>query len=708
MLHDILLALGGHPGDLIYLKNNTFFLVSQTLPHLQEIECQEIENIVQVGARYLQLKQFIEKLSMNTYASNQIWNSNNVLNQSMNSPSPFPNSNQPSLYRKAIANGIEGISNSYLQHLTKIEQRCLRNPIMSLAYLKSELKDYDLIFQHLLNFCQCIEEKNMRGNELLDELEDRSRTGVNIVKMVFEKLSELCYDVLLSNIMSWMIYGHINTSFDEFFIESDANIFGTIRRVHQKQSLRAWNTQYTVKHEMLPQRISLKMAEKILFIGKAINILQADTSQQPSLGTSFNAESRLKLSDYNVNTPKSIPQKQLYKYSEALKKHQGTGLRNMASFEYTINSIRASVARYLWNLIVVESDFMLHLESLKDYFLLGKGDFYHTFIEEIRGLMFTPPSKNAANDIRLLFHEAQKKTSLEDNPLMQNFEIVFQKPSIFARTARPPTQADSTQSLDIESQESSAKNIFESWITALRVECNVKWPLHLFFHKKILDRYNVLFQFLFTMKRLQQNVQLSWIPLLKRKSITPLQNIQMQFHSLRAKISFIIDNLLYYLQVDVINAHYQQLINTIEKLQDFDSVRKAHNNFLSTISTQCFLNSKEVKESIRKLSAIIVQFCLIVQSDYKEILQFDNIEVKIKDPSLELKAKVARLKVNVEMLTEQWDQQTNALFHILSNVKLTSPYLTQLLLRMDYNRYFSEKNQDKNGQSSQKDEMVDE
>ena len=41
------------------------------------------------------------------------------------------------------------------------------------------------------------------------------------------------------------------------------------------------------------------------------------------------------------------------------------------------------VAGQLWQLVVVHAELPAHLAALKNYFLLAKGDFYHSFIAEV-------------------------------------------------------------------------------------------------------------------------------------------------------------------------------------------------------------------------------------------------------------------------------------------------------------------------------------
>lgn len=43
----------------------------------------------------------------------------------------------------------------------------------------------------------------------------------------------------------------------------------------------------------------------------------------------------------------------------------------------------AQVTAQLWQLVVVHAELPAHLAALKNYFLLAKGDFYHSFLAEV-------------------------------------------------------------------------------------------------------------------------------------------------------------------------------------------------------------------------------------------------------------------------------------------------------------------------------------
>jgi len=47
----------------------------------------------------------------------------------------------------------------------------------------------------------------------------------------------------------------------------------------------------------------------------------------------------------------------------------------------------------LWSVVVENANFLSHLQTMKDFFLLGRGELYLAFIDEANALLSVPPSK---------------------------------------------------------------------------------------------------------------------------------------------------------------------------------------------------------------------------------------------------------------------------------------------------------------------------
>lgn len=83
---------------------------------------------------------------------------------------------------------------------------------------------------------------------------------------------------------------------------------------------------------------------------------------------------------------------------------------------------------------------------------------------------------------------------------------------------------------------------------------------------------------------------------------------------------FLIDNLQYYLQVDVIETEYNNFMNAIKKVEDFQQIEKLHNMFLLNILSHSFLLDITVSCIFENLfvitySSILTNFIFIFQGD---------------------------------------------------------------------------------------------
>jgi gamma-tubulin complex component 4 len=78
----------------------------------------------------------------------------------------------------------------------------------------------------------------------------------------------------------------------------------------------------------------------------------------------------------------------------------------------------------LWHLIVLKADLAEHLRSIKDYFLLAKGEFYQTFLEEARSIMSLPPQSSAEYDLNIgPLQQTIIKLGLEEDPHLKKFKL---------------------------------------------------------------------------------------------------------------------------------------------------------------------------------------------------------------------------------------------------------------------------------------------
>lgn len=137
-------------------------------------------------------------------------------------------------------------------------------------------------------------------------------------------------------------------------------------------------------------------------------------------------------------------------------------------------------------------------------------------------------------------------------------------------------------------------------------------------------------------------------------------------------MSFLIDNLQFYLQADVLEAQFVELENKIKQSKDFEQIRFAHDTFLTKIQTQTFLLNKTVYTLLNEIIESCLQFSALVVSSVeneKEIPQ-EQIQLAIKD----------------------FQNHTHVLYKSFKSLekRQLGSHLEQLLTRINFNNYLAD------------------
>lgn len=876
MLHEILLALVGHTGDIIIRKRYPDtrsvcgFHVAPDISFLSRSEKEATNQTCNIGFYYCLIDAFVtSNLRLGV--------------TSLGGVSAGPDvDNEVGLYVRALSVGLAEVLAKYRASVLQLEQEILASPVnYPLSKLHYHLRDYFVILPPLSALVQQITSSKqgpgtgLHGGHLLNLIYKKSLTGIDAVRVTFKRLLFHCHKVLFNQVSSWLVHGLITDPFQEFFVQrikgnssgitpdakgEDEEGEGQTVAVHALLTAHDWNSQYNLRLSMLPTAyIPVSVANKILFIGRAVCILQ-----HPS-----------------VSGHGLLPHGEGVEFAKALHKLRETQDFDLMKVELEVNRIRAKVSRYLWELVVKKSKLQAHVKALKDFFLLGRGEFFQCFLDEAETMMSRPPGPRAARDInngpfqnaatklgvdeseyfkRLSFQMDQSTfnfpnftevdfpkstvksgliclgssqlvgeslqltshassqsgavwfsprkviergfvsnfmihikanphsfddepdfregfafvlqndgmqslpiktynpTNAEQIPLVApnctsiNIEFVLQHgtnglprcqiacyshtvspqgtkteclvstnqaPNIFggdehevtvqyttkpeilqvlvegqvvltvqtdlrrvlqleggrawlgfqAATGDDPRQhshAPALMSWDFESGGIADTKSVDGWRN-LRLEYAVDPPLDLVLPREGFDRYNALFRFLFDVKRVRMSLQHAWTPNMRRK----LDTSQMPVLALRARMQYFVDTLCYYVQVDVVEVQFLELTKNINESQDFETVRKAHEQYLASLITHCFLRDRIIYSALSDIFETCTRFCRMIQ---KQEETEETVEAN-----------------EVSVLSAEFQRQSTFLFTIISRKTNlhSSDHLARLVMRLDYNRYFT-------------------
>ncbi|XP_020497082.1 gamma-tubulin complex component 4 isoform X2 [Labrus bergylta] len=658
MIHELLLALSGYPGTIFTWNKRTGLQVSQDLPFLHPSETSVLSRLSKLGSDYIRFSEFIEQHTGHVHPQEH-------------------HSNQPSqtglhgIYLRAFCTGLDSVLQPYRQALLDLEQEFLGDPHLTISHVNYKLDQFQLLFPSVMVVVETIKSHKIHGCQILETVYKHSCGGLPPVRMALEKILAVCHGVMYKQLAAWMLHGLLLDQSEEFFVkqgpsaggatanqeeeEEDLGLGGLsgkqlrelqdLRLVEEENMLAPSLQQFSLRSEMLPSYIPIRVAEKILFVGESVQMFENHNHSPSRAG--------------------SILKHQEDTFASEMHRLKQQPLFSLVDFENLIDCIRSTVAEHLWTLMVEEADLLEQLKIIKDFYLLGRGELYQVFIDLAQHMLKTPPTAVTEHDVNVAFQQAAHKVLLDDDNLLPLLHLTVDYQGKDCKESSGPRDG-ATPPQDMSPREAPPTG----W-AALGLTYKVQWPLHILFTPAVLEKYNVVFRYLLSVRRVQSQLQMCWALQMQRKHLKSSQMDAVKWR-LRNHMAFLIDNLQYYLQVDVLESQFSQLLQQINSTRDFESIRLAHDHFLSNLLAQSFILLKPVFHCLNEILELCLSFCSLV--------------------SLSVSSLDERGGAQLDILVKGFRRQSSLLFKILSSVRnhQINSDLAQLLLRLDYNKYYTQ------------------
>uniref|UniRef100_H3CE85 Gamma-tubulin complex component n=1 Tax=Tetraodon nigroviridis TaxID=99883 RepID=H3CE85_TETNG len=658
MIHELLLALSGYPGTIFTWNKRTGLQVSQDLPFLHPSEASVLNRLSKLGSDYIRFTEFIEQHTGHVHQQEHHTNQQN--------PTLLHG-----IYLRAFCTGLDSMLQPYRQALLDLEQEFLGDPHLTISHVNYKLDQFQLLFPSVMVVVETIKSQKIHGCQILETVYKHSCGGLPPVRMALEKILAVCHGVMYKQLAAWMLHGLLLDQNEEFFVkqgpsaggaaanqeeeEEDLGLGGLsgkqlrelqdLRLIEEENMLAPSLQQFSLRAEMLPSYIPVRVAEKILFVGESVQMFENHTHGPSRAG--------------------SILKHQEDAFATELHKLKQEPLFSLVDFENLIDRIRSTVAEHLWTLMVEESDLLEQLKIIKDFYLLGRGELYQVFIDLAQHMLKTPPTAVTEHDVNVAFQQAAHKVLLDDDNLLPLLHLTVDYQGKDGKEAAGPRDGATPP------QDTSPREVPPTGWAALGLTYKVQWPLHILFTPAVLEKYNVVFRYLLSVRRVQSQLQHCWALQMQRKHLKSTQTDAVKWR-LRNHMAFLIDNLQYYLQVDVLESQFSQLLQQINSTRDFESIRLAHDHFLSNLLAQSFILLKPVFHCLNEILELCQTFCSLVAQSMTSLDE--------------------RGTAQLDLLVKGFRRQSSLLFKILSSVRnhQINSDLAQLLLRLDYNKYYTQ------------------
>lgn len=514
-----------------------------SLNFIHPAELKTLKDISKISHQYREIRKFISQYS--TYANDNSRFELEVLDDAL----------PPGFYLQAFANGLDTVLSKYHDVVVDLEKKFLKKPTTSLMFIFHEVNKFRPLFEFLLRLINGIQTQKKFGCQILQVLQDNSMHGSDQIMEAVLEIQRSVYVVFIQQLCQWLIYGKFVDTYNEFFIvhgeegEEKRPLYLTQASINTfNSSDPSVNTDlwhYEINFDMLPHYFPKSWAEKVLFIGQTVLMLNCDPRDLTQ--DVANKEKMLIWSDREQHFFHQFHQLQKGKISVLI-------------FERIIDEIKTYVTKHLSEIAIKDADLVKQLKLIKDFFLLGRGELFYEFIKGLQSIYGKMINENSVRDINRIFNISAASVNISDDVEIFQFELATK----------------SLESLNgYESQD-----LFQS----LLLRYKIKWPLHLLFPPKVLEKYNELFRFLIHIRKIQFDLQMLWCH--HREQKVGRNSEMLQF---RNKLMFLIDNLQYYLQVDVLESQFSIMLDKIKETNDFEQIIRAHGCFQANILGLCFL-----------------------------------------------------------------------------------------------------------------------
>ncbi|CAG9949645.1 unnamed protein product [Clonostachys rosea f. rosea IK726] len=392
------------------------------------------------------------------------------------------------------------------------------------------------------------ESKNKKGGQLISLIHSFSSShGDPVVAAFAERLLANFTRPFYDFLRHWIYDGELSDPYLEFFVReksSDKNS-GKGKTVGN-----VWEDKYELDEGMIPSIITQDFAQKVFLIGKSLNFIRH------SCGDSLWVE------DYSKDASKEL------RYGDT------------ATLEAWIDEAYKTTMKRLIDLMANKFHLFQHLQALKDYILLGQGDFIALLMESLAPNLDRPAGAQYRHTLTAQLEDAIRGSNAQHD-----------SPEVLRR-------------LDARMLQLSHGDI--GW-DCFTLEYKIDAPVDVVVTEWGNRQYLKVFNFLWRIKRVEFALLSTW-----RKCMTGargvLQNpdpvVTQTWKSTRgvlAEMIHFVGQLQYYILFEVIESSWDELQKRIRNENcTLDDIIKAHTNFLNDITHKGLLGPKRQHPGINE------------------------------------------------------------------------------------------------------------
>lgn len=516
MLHDLLLALSGHPSPLLSVNDEDGH---KAFPLLSPPERALLSSLAHLGDLHIRLRARTSTIS----------------------------ASHPSSICRAISTAVVS------KHLAKFQQKILEVEkgilqkdagnvgaynIVPLSTLVLEFDGWRRALEWLWEIVQYMlpedggkasdqrgssgtSTRSCTGAQMIDKLRSEAQTGYPDLERIALDLLVVGEGAWLRQVSAWILYGRLPTfGAEDFFVFAEAGN----GQGHGTKALG-----YGIRRGLLPKVVSLSTANSILFIGRSLNHIRDRVSMTLRSPPKTSSSPELSLLPVHLRHLSSL--------SSPL---------TSSNLSHVIGAIRLSLSQNALQKLLPLSKILSILSVLKDYFLLELGEFAVALISEADARMASRHRGPAVDSRRkgfeglagVVIKEGEVSAilartwnalaslrDLDDDDEDEEHDLARQLIRISTKQASPGTSSSMASSQSLLEKIRWANVSFDDVLlpTPVNLSMQPPSPLDLFLIPTDVELYSYTNAYLLALRRAHLHLTGLWkLPFLRRQHPAPL------------------------------------------------------------------------------------------------------------------------------------------------------------------------------------------
>ncbi|KDO27124.1 hypothetical protein SPRG_07835 [Saprolegnia parasitica CBS 223.65] len=353
-------------------------------------------------------------------------------------------------------------------------------------------------------------------------------------------------------------------------------------------------------------------------------------------------------------------------------------------FQAWIDRAARETNAYVTKILLEKYQLLDHCRALKQYLLLGQGD----FIQCLMDLLGPELSKRASQLYRHNLMNVLETALNASNAKYESAEILSR--------------------LDVKLHQAAAGD--EGW-DVFALHYKLQPPLNTVIQETTMSEYLRMFSFLFRVKRVEHSLTSCWgrdMNLLNdiSKTLPEARAVMHHCNLLRSEMIHFTTNLHNYMMFEVLETSWHTLLKNVQAASDLDELIAAHHAYLYTIKKNAFLmdESKPMLLQLKLIFDTIITFCKLQDSLYTSAMREAHVlrqqakdrhgdwGISVHDRSTpSVFAPHSAYVTQMRTIATDYNAHFQSLLEILKSHSIGSENLPFLTFRLDFNEYYARK-----------------